>query len=161
MHFLDFLLSKSIIINDIAYNFFKELSKDPVILQNIIFSKYSLDHMKYNVTINTVKKQIVCNVNGKYYNSYRMLNYILRAMQENRRLQVAICIICPRAPFEKSYDEVCSNIQMVEQLVESSIIDSFLEAAQEKGLLIMIDKALDDGDKELFINLSTLYKKLI
>lgn len=160
VEFLNFLLSKNIITNDIAYSFFKEVNKEPSLLQRIHFTRFPINHMKYYITINATKKYILCRINGKYYKSYRMLRYILRALMENKDMQIAVCIICSRAPYEKQYDKVCSNEDLVNELISSTIVDSILNESQKEVLIKRIDQALDDGDRELFMQLSKQYKDL-
>lgn len=161
MNFLDFMLSKNIITNDITYSFFKSLSKEPALLKNVHFSKYVLNHMKYNITINTIKHHVLCRINGKYYKSFRMLNYILKAMKRYDKMSISICIICQRAPFEKNYSEVCNNKDLIYELINNSISDSITNMSLKETFKDLIDKSLFDGNKDLFMKLTKQYNEII
>lgn len=85
----------------------------------------------------------------------------MRALNEHKDMQIAMCIICSRAPYEKQYEKVCNNEDLVSELISSTIVDSILKEAQKDTLIKQIDKALDDRDEELFMLLSEQYKDLL
>lgn len=160
MSFIDFILSKNIVTNDITYMFFKNLAKEPSLLKNVHFSRYSLNHMKYSITINTIKQHVLCRINGKYYKSFRMLNSIIRAMRKYKQMSISICIICQRAPFEKKYTEVCNNKDLIYELIDSATADAITNMAMKQSLKNLIDQSLINGNKDLFMELTKSYNDI-
>lgn len=155
--FIDFILSKSIITNDIASSFFKAAKKDNDMLENIVFSKYPLKSFKYHITFNVTKKQVFCRMNGKNYDEFRMLRYIERLMKENKDVKVGINIISSREAFIKTFETVCHNKELVEELIYSISAKVIHNNYRKEEILKEIDRALDSNDKDLFLKLTDEY----
>lgn len=158
-NFLKYFLSK-FILKSYLYDFLHYVYKSDCLLNQIVFSRESLSYLNYRITIDLNKKQDIIYMRGRYFKELKMLKYILRGLIENPNMKLNICIISSQPRFQKRYDSVCHNIEMVEELIKETQINSIITMSQKLYLKELIDRSLDNNNKEEFLRLTNLYNSL-
>lgn len=151
---------KDYLKTDLSYDFFKELYVENDLLNRVEFSRDILTHYKYSISININKKHMLIRINGKYVNNERFLNYVLRALYENPKVKLNVCVVNSESKFTTLIETVCRDESLVTELLNEVVVDKVLVEVEKQKTLKLIDKALDENNKEEFELLVKKYKDL-
>lgn len=152
--FINYIIKKKFTRDDLVGNFFSTLKKNKEAIDRVNFSSGPLSgEYEYKLFFNLRAKTFLCQVKGKTYKDIKMIRSILRVIQE-KDVSVCIMILDNNIQLKEKLKKVCVVTLLMNEVMNNAVESDRLKRKRIDELQDLIDKSLDDSNKDDFIKYS-------